>query len=126
MQKACATTERGRQPVALVLILALFAQTLLPLQLHAAFVHDDDGVPVVVCTLQGTSTVVVDLDGHSGDRHGAAMQFSDLLFAAAVGMPAVSVHEILMEVAVDANPAIHPPLHLHVSDSAIRAPPVLV
>ena len=59
----------------------LFLQMLIPLQAHAQYRRNSDGITVVVCTLQGTKAVRIDLPG-AMKHHGhvsAAMLFSDLL-----------------------------------------------
>jgi len=63
------------------LVALFFFQTLLPMQAHSRISTDDQGIAVMVCTLQGEKTVFVDLDGqqHAKPQPSAAMLFSDLI-----------------------------------------------
>ena len=63
------------------LVALFFLQALLPMQAHSRIATDDQGVAVMICTLQGEKTVFIDLDGqqHAKPRLSAAMLFSDLI-----------------------------------------------
>lgn len=60
----------------------LFIQLLIPMQAHSRIAHDAHGMTVVICTLEGSKSVHIDLGDKPSvhDQHAsAAMVFSDLL-----------------------------------------------
>ena len=63
------------------LVALFFFQALLPVQAHSRIATDDQGIAVVVCTLQGEQTVFLNLDAqqHAKPLPSAAMLFSDLI-----------------------------------------------
>ena len=63
------------------LVVLFFFQALLPMQAHSRVARNDDGIAVVICTLQGEKTVMLELDGqqHENRHVSPAMLFSDLL-----------------------------------------------
>lgn len=57
-------------------------QILLPVQAHSRIDTNEQGVAVVICTLQGDKAITIDLEGsdaHADQAFSAAMQFSDLV-----------------------------------------------
>ena len=62
-----------------LVVLFLF-QAALPVHAHSRMQTNDQGITIVVCTLQGEKPVELSLDSqHHDSRLSAAMQFSDLL-----------------------------------------------
>jgi len=63
------------------LVALFFLQGLLPVQAHSRLDTNDQGVPVVICTLEGHKTIFIDFDDDlaSQQQTSASMLFSDLL-----------------------------------------------
>ncbi len=63
------------------LVALFFLQGLLPVQAHSRIDTNGQGVPVVICTLEGNKTITIDFDDHaaSAQQPSASMLFSDLL-----------------------------------------------
>lgn len=70
-----------RAVLAQCLVALFFFQALLPIQAHSRIAVNDQGIAVVICTLQGDKTVTLDLEGadHGNTAPSAAMLFSDLI-----------------------------------------------
>ena len=109
-------------------LVALFLlQAMLPVQAHSRIDTDDQGLPVVICTLQGDKTVFIDFDGpersHGDVLPSAAMLFSDLLNDLS------PVHTVVRPpMAVLARIQVHQDIFAHVASLAVvesssRAPP---
>jgi hypothetical protein len=63
------------------LVALFFLQGLLPVQAHSRIDTNDQGVPVVICTLEGHKTIFIDFDDDlaSQQQTSVSMLFSDLL-----------------------------------------------
>lgn len=75
-----------KRSIVLMFVVTLFAQILLPVQLHTRTIQTDKLRTVVLCTLQGYQTVQLDEQGriiesqyHSQVQTSAAVKFSQLL-----------------------------------------------
>ena len=80
--------KQNMTPLALLLVLLIIVQNLLPVQTHTKVVVTDSGRTIIVCTLDGLKTV--SLDGFSNPTNEAnapqtftaAIQFSELMASA--------------------------------------------
>jgi hypothetical protein len=75
--------RRSRGLLSWLLSYVLLAQALFPIQAHTQWVTDPEGMVVVVCTLQGERTAVIDEDPEDGNAldeyRSPACVFSSLL-----------------------------------------------
>lgn len=118
---------RQRGALLSVMLLLVFAQSLLPIQSHTRWVQSADGRLIEMCTLQGIVVVDAADNGDLGDTapsRSAAMSFSDLLTSAATGVPEAQPAWVAL-IATEFPPQItSTPTRQGVQQRPIRAPPV--
>lgn len=115
-----------------LLLLALVAQAMVPVQSHTRWQQHADGRWVELCTLQGTQLVRVDHDGDGqpsaeyDQAASPAMLFSGLLsHAMAATIPPACLQERRFLVP-QAPCTIRPPRPPDLPDAPIRGPPALL
>lgn len=118
-------TRPSTPVIAQWLVALFFLQTLMPLQAHSRLDTDRQGTPVVICTLQGDTSVMIDFgeQGHQDALPSAALLFSDLLNDFSPGIPALQPPALVLSriqlrqdtIAHAASPAS--------LDASSRAPP---
>ena len=123
--------HRQQTGVILLLLVAFAAQVLLPLQSHTNTVVTKSGKVVVICTLQGMRSFMVDEEGYIGEavsvslnQGSAAYKFSELL---AYSSPSLSEFYLtpFKSVAVGFTETIRPVYSQNTSQHFfIRAPPL--
>ncbi len=121
--------EKTRQ-LAFVLVLLFVAQMLFPMQLHTRLVQDNNGVPIIVCTLDGYRHQTLDLNSAhqsllTDQIPSAAMLFSDLLSQASGDIPVVSFGRITVHSYLDLPQDVLDPALPTVRRSQIRGPPLV-
>jgi len=84
--------------LAWLLMLLIVVQNLLPLQTHTKAVVTDSGRTVIMCTLDGLKSIILDKQGHVSDetvqQHNAlsaAIQFSELMASATTAVKSLQI-----------------------------------
>ena len=109
------------------LVALFFLQTLMPIQAHSQIATNDQGTPVVICTLDGDKSVYIDFDAHDHTNvaPSAAMLFSDLINDFAPARQVVRPPVAVMDRIVIAQDVVSHVASRSQVDTSSRAPPRL-
>jgi hypothetical protein len=117
--------RRSTAVIAQWLVALFFLQGLMPLQAHSRIDTDRHGTPIVICTLEGDKTLLVDFDdrAHNNVPASSAMLFSDLLNDLSPVLPATQPPALVLgRVLLPQQMVAHVATRACV-DASSRAPP---